>query len=355
MSYVFAWADSKACKFPSVDSITEIDQTFGDQPTISAVKDLNTTTITVNMLENKTGMTNQEYYEEFLNTLITNKVTELVLLKNNFKIFIDTVIYDTKRQVIDEGIKIHNLDSKNVARLLAVDRNSDCQYVPQKRFSIHVPYTFPVYRTGITSERKAPRYIHIRNISIFAEVNRSNSNGIKKLNQTLLDQTISPVSPTIAAAKEDMVEIYNSSNVNFGVIDLVNPPRTIDLNIEISLEGFVYAYDEVDIQKILTDNKNNQGGSTTDPENPDPGPDDPDQPVDPDNPDCPCGCDDNNYFAQFERCDKDDVHAGVVVADTDYKTGEELQYPYSKVVKDIPDIKVGEYVKYVESIIISCL
>lgn len=199
MSYVYAWADSKACKFPSVDLITELDQTFGEEPIISAVRDLNTTTITVNQLDNKTGMTNQEYYEEFLNTLIEKKVTDLTYVKNNFKIFVDTVIYDAKRQVIDEGIKIHNIDAKNVARLLAVDRNSDCQYIPQKKFSLHIPYTFPVYRTGITSERKSPRYIRIRNISIFAEINQSNSNGIKKLNQTLLDQTISPVSPTIQA------------------------------------------------------------------------------------------------------------------------------------------------------------
>lgn len=353
MSYVYAWADSKACKFPSVDLITELDQTFGEEPIISAVRDLNTTTITVNLLDNKTGMTNQEYYEEFLNTLIEKKVTDLTYVKNNFKIFVDTVIYDAKRQVIDEGIKIHNIDAKNVARLLAVDRNSDCQYIPQKKFSLHIPYTFPVYRTGITSERKSPRYIRIRNISIFAEINQSNSNGIKKLNQTLLDQTISPVSPTIQAAKEDMVEIYNSCNVNLGVIDLITSPRTIDLNIEIALEGFVYAYDEVDIQKILTDNKN-QGGTV----NPDPpGPDDPDQPVDPDNPDCPCGCDENNYFAQFERCSKDDVHAGIVVNDTEYNSGthQGLCYAYSQVVKDIPDIKVGEYVKYVESIVITCL
>lgn len=352
MSYVYAWADSKACKFPSVDLITELDQTFGEEPIISAVRDLNTTTITVNLLDNKTGMTNQEYYEEFLNTLIEKKVTDLTYVKNNFKIFVDTVIYDAKRQVIDEGIKIHNIDAKNVARLLAVDRNSDCQYIPQKKFSLHIPYTFPVYRTGITSERKSPRYIRIRNISIFAEINQSNSNGIKKLNQTLLDQTISPVSPTIQAAKEDMVEIYNSCNVNLGVIDLITSPRTIDLNIEIALEGFVYAYDEVDIQKILTDNKN-QGGTV----NPDPDPDDPDQPVDPDNPDCPCGCDENNYFAQFERCSKDDVHAGIVVNDTEYNSGthQGLCYAYSQVVKDIPDIKVGEYVKYVESIVITCL
>ena len=354
MSYVFAWADSKACKFPSVDSITEIDQTYGDQPVISAVKDINTTTITVNMLENKTGMTNQEYYEEFLNTLIENKVTELVLLKNNYKIFVDTVIYDNKRQIIDEGIKIHNIDASNVARLLAVDRNSDCQYIPQKKFSLHIPYTFPVYRTGITSERKTPRYIRIRNISIFAEIDAANSNGVKKLNQTLLDQTISPVSPIIESAKENMVEIYNSYDVNFGVIDLVNPPRTIDLNIEISLEGFVYAYDDVDIQKILTDNKN-QGGTT----DPDPGtdPDDPDQPDNPDDPDCPCGCDDNNFFAQFERCDKEHVHAGLVVTDSEYNSGthEGLCYAYSQVVKDIPDIQVGEYVQYVESVIVSCL
>ena len=354
MSYVYAWADSKACKFPSVDLITELDQTFGEEPIISAVRDLNTTTITVNLLDNKTGMTNQEYYEEFLNTLIEKKVTDLTYVKNNFKIFVDTVIYDAKRQVIDEGIKIHNIDAKNVARLLAVDRNSDCQYIPQKKFSLHIPYTFPVYRTGITSERKSPRYIRIRNISIFAEINQSNSNGIKKLNQTLLDQTISPVSPTIQAAKEDMVEIYNSCNVNLGVIDLITSPRTIDLNIEIALEGFVYAYDEVDIQKILTDNKN-QGG-TVNPD-PDPDPDDPDKPVDPDNPDCPCGCDENNYFAQFERCSKDDVHAGIVVNDTEYNSGthQGLCYAYSQVVKDIPDIKVGEYVKYVESIVITCL
>lgn len=352
MSYVYAWADSKACKFPSVDTVFELNQDSGEQPVISAIRNLDTTTVTINVLGNKLNTGNAEYYEEFLNTLSSENVTEITNVKNTYKIFIDAVIYDAKRSILEEGIKIHNIDASDTVRLLEVDRNGNCEYIPQKRFNLHVPYTFPVVRTGITSARKTPRYIRIRNITIMAEVDVSGSNGIKKLNQTLLDKTISPVSPTIQQAKSDMIEIFNSYDINFGVIDLINPPRTIDLELDITIEGFVHTYDENDINQIIQENINN-GETPTDP------PDEPDEPGpdDPDNPGCGCGCDENNYFAQFERCSKDDMLAGIVVTDTEYNSGthQGLCYAYSTVAKDIADIKVGEYVKYVESIIITCL
>ena len=144
MSYVYAWADSKACKFPSVDTVFELNQDSGEQPVISAIRNLDTTTVTINVLGNKLNTGNAEYYEEFLNTLSSENVTEITNVKNTYKIFIDAVIYDAKRSILEEGIKIHNIDASDTVRLLEVDRNGNCEYIPQKRFNLHVPYTFPV-------------------------------------------------------------------------------------------------------------------------------------------------------------------------------------------------------------------
>ena len=146
------------------------------------------------------------------------------------------------------------------------------------------------------------------------------------------------MSPTISDVKEKMIEIYNSCGTNLAIIDIGSGyPRSIELDISVTLDGFIVPYNDVEINKIIDENIGEEGSTP-------PGPDDPDDP----------SCDCSEFFSQYERCSENDVEAKVVVADADYDPEGDC-YKYSDVKKDIPDIKVGEYVKYVESLVICAL
>ena len=353
MAKLLKYVGSKLCYFPGVPSASELSLGDDGSLVISGNTNGSTTTIKVNLYDADViaNADNAELYENLKRFVRDNRVTEMTKMGNTFKIFVDCVIYDAKKKVIEEGVKIHEVSATDCIRLLNVDSNNHCDYVHEKAIRMTLPFHFPVTRTGIVQQRQVPKYVRIRNIAIMAELpSCENTNGIKKLNQTLLDHTISPISPTIASAKEDRVEIFNSYAFDLGVIGLEKNVSTIELDINISLGGFVNVYDGgielntifEEIKQLIEEENKPEDNPTT--------PDNPDDPSDPN--------DDNNdeggfYYEGYERCPENYAKAGLVVSDEDYANNtypDILTYPYSDVVEDISDIQIGEYVKYVESI-----
>lgn len=360
MAKLLKYVGSKLCYFPGVPSATEL--SIGDDGSlvISGVTNGSTTTIKVNLYDADViaNSGNAELYEELKRCVRENRVTEMTKMGDTYKVFVDCVIYDAKKKVIEEGIKIHEIKAADCVRLLNVDSNNHCDYVHEKVFQMTLPFHFPVTKTGIVQQRQVPKYVRIRNITIMGELpSCENSNGIKKLNQTLLDHTISPISPTIASAKENRVEIFNSYAFDMGIIGLEKNVSTIELDIKVSLGGFVNVYDGgIELESIFEEIKN-----IIEEENkPDENPNIPDTPGDSDNSnddgDNSSDSDDNEqsfYFEGYERCPENYAKAGLVVSDEDYANNtysDILVYPYSDVVEDIADVQIGEYVKYVESI-----
>lgn len=357
MAKLLKYVGSKLCYFPGVPSATELSLGDDGSLVISGVTNGSTTTIKVNLYDADVvaNANNADLYENLKEAVKENRVTEMTKMGDTFKVFIDCVIYDAKKKIIEEGVKIHEIKATDAVRLLNVDSNNHCDYVHEKIFNMKLPFHFPVMRTGIVQQRQVPKYVRIRNIAIMAELpSCENTNGIKKLNQTLLDHTISPLSPTIETARENRVEIFNSYAFDLGVIGLEKNVSTIELDIHVALGGFVNVYDggiELDTifeeVKQIIEEENNQ---------PEDNPQNPDKPGDEDNkPDNPDDSFDDGgfYFESFERCPANYAKAGLVVSDEDYANdvySDRLVYAYSDVVKDIADIQIGEYVKYVESI-----
>ena len=361
MAKLLKYVGSKLCYFPGVPSASELSLVDDGSLVISGNTNGSTTTIKVNLYDADViaNADNAELYEDLKRAVRENRVTEMTKMGGTFKIFIDCVIYDAKKKVIEEGIKIHEIKANDCVRLLNVDSNNHCDYVHEKVFQMTLPFHFPVTRTGIVQQRQVPKYVRIRNIAIMAELpSCENSNGIKKLNQTLLDHTISPVSPTIASAKENRVEIFNSYAFDMGIIALEKNVSTIELDIKVSLGGFVNVYDGgIELNSIFEEIKQ----LIEDENKPEDKPTIPNDPDDSDNNDdnSSSGDDDESlYFEGYERCSSSYAKAGLVVSDEDYANNtypDILVYPYSDVVEDISDIQIGEYVKYVESIMILSL
>lgn len=348
MDKFYAYFGGKVCCLPIIDNKLEVTRaiTEDEEPIISAVKINDLMRINVNIDATKNQFNNMTIYEDLIRRIKTEKIISLLKLTNRFKVFVDFAIYDAKKAAIEEGVKIHDITAEDEIQLHAVDENNDLCYNVVKTFKIRLPYSYPVIRTGITSERKAVKYIRIKNISIYAETDDRNTNAIRKLSQTLLDTTISTVSPTILQAKEQMVEIYNSSDINFSVIKCVESPRTIDLEIKVALDGFTIPYDDTTIINLIEGNINtydkNKNGIPDDEEgyDPDHG-DEPDE-------------EESNYFEYYERCTANDPKAQLVVSDDSYDetATNPKEAKYSDVIKDIPNVAIGDWVRFERILII---
>lgn len=343
MSYLYFWKDGNAYRFTEGSLATPKELITVDEPAISSVRNNGTTTIHLNLAAVDPTVGNRRLVEDFEQFLVDEKITEVTPMSGMFKVLVDTVIYDANRNVINEGVKIHGIAGNTAVTLLGISNDDELEYTFVKNFQLHIPYMFPTIASGITMQRKAPRYIRIRNISIIGGfLTEGTHDSVKVLNQTLLDHTISPVSPTLEAVREDGVLMFSADNI--GVIDLIEAPTTIDLSMDINVGGLLQVFDESKIAKILVDNMNEN-------------PDTPTDPVDPDNPGGGCQCEEDKFFEKYERTASNNPKAGLVVSDADYAAGNYsgVAYPYSDVVVDIPDITVGEYVEYVKSLVLMSL
>lgn len=347
MKKLYFWSDTNGgLEFPISSSSPElISDDFGDTSLISSVRSSDAVNIKVEATSNITYVRNDKWAEKFLVNLITNNIKSLVKMSTKFKVFIDFAIYDEKKNIIEEGVKIHPLDDvKDTVRIFDVDENDQCNYIQEKCFKTSILLFGPAisacgvnYR-GILLTKKSPKFLRIRRIMIGAQLEDSSSpKGIAHLNRTIIDKTIHCVSPTTDDVKENFVMIYDSAGQPFSIVNFGDSPRSISLDLNISVSGFFQASKatQAKIDETLSINAGEN------PDNPITPPDNPDDPEE-----------GGEFFSQFERCESTNPKAGKVISDIEYEEGnyEGRCYPYSKVVLDIADITIGEYVEFVESL-----
>ena len=340
---LFAIVSGKACKFPMKSiAVNKIENQMGLVPTMTSSRNGSNVKISVKLFQDSMTSTNQTSYDDFITFLKENKVKELLKMTDTYKVFVDYVVYDGTMKIIEEGIKIHDMDAYNIIRLLPVDVNNIPEHKFGKEMKGVVPFRYtPVHSLGILTTAEHPRYFRIKSISVMAEVDHPTTSDYKsKLNQTLIDTTISPWSPTISDIRNEMVEIFRSNAMTSSVIDLGTSYTTLtELEISVSvLDGLFIPYTEEGIDLVLKENAGSEGEGGE---------------VKPPTPPCP-PCEEDKFFAAYERCNKNDADAGIVVSDKDFDEGHYTgkAFKYSDVVKNIPDIQIGEYVEYIESLVI---
>lgn len=350
MKKFYFWSkDYGALQFPiSKTQPKLIADDFGDLPIVSSVRDMNTVNIKVSATSNLEYTKNQTLFEKFLLNITTENVKVITKMTNKFKVFVDFVIYDENRNIVEEGVKIHQIDCiSDTVRLFDADSDNICNYINEKQFSANISLLSPGCQQNVNTRGillKSPiKFLRIRQVMIGAQIEQSSTpNGVAAINRTIMDKVIHYTSPTIDDIKDECVIIYNSYASSFGTIDFGMAPRMVNLELYISVSGFLSV--SKDGEKKISDAlyKNNH-------------PDEPDIPDVPDTPNVPD--EPSEYFSQFERCSEDNPKAGKVISDIEYDEGqyEGRCYPYSKVVLDISDINIGEYVEYVESLILSSL
>ena len=158
-----------------------------------------------------------------------------------------------------------------------------------------------------------------------------------------------------------MIMVYCTDNegITFQDIGIGFQPRAIHIRMDITLDNFIVAYDDLNVIQILKENLalkypvEDPGDIEVPDDDPNEGiliPGDDDKPVaDGDfTPD-----EETGYFDYYERCRATTPRALLVVENLipDANYNELTMIRQRMVVKDIPDIKVGEYVVYRESLL----
>lgn len=315
-----------------------------------------TQNIYINNLKKPGTKSNAELYNEFVDYLRTQKITEIKEIQNVFKIYIDYSAYEDGRE-IEHSAVIRPLRPLDKAFMLGVATNNECVYRRVKTFEPTVEFKLKnSLPHGIMNSSKKDYKLKIHNIAIFQDF----SSEIETHNSTY-ETSYGIGSTTIQASLDNMKMVYSTENeaIDIQEISLTFMPRTISIVMDIILADYIVAYNDADINKILVENiESNYPPITEDDEVevPDDGTEDPgilvpddDQNETADGEYTP---DEDGYFSYYERCKETTPNSLLVVEDLipDSHYDTSIMIRKNKVIKDIEDIEVGEYVVFRESL-----
>ena len=309
--------------------------------------------VVINTVKKPGTKSNAEMYNDMVNFLNSQQITEIKEIKNFFKVYIDYSMFEDGRE-IEHSAVVRPIKPIDKAVLLGIATNNETIYRRVKTFD-HV-INFRVRNTlphGIISDKKSDYRFKINNIAIFQDFSSRN-----EIHESTYEVSYPIGSTTIQANLNDMVLIYATENegVDIQDISLGFVPRSIDISLELILGNYIVAYNNKDIDAILIENIKNKyptEGDTDVPE--DDGEDDgfliPDEDTKPEA-DGAIEPDEDGFFDYYEKCNETTPGALLVVEDLmpDNNYNPETMIKKFMVIKDIPEIEVGDYVLYCESI-----
>ena len=307
--------------------------------------------IVINTLKKPGTRCNSEMYEEMLNHLTVNKITEVKTIQNFFKIYIDYTMIEDGRE-IEHSAVVKPIKPVDKVALLGIATNSECVYRRVKTFdpkiNFRVRSSVPF---GIMQEKRARYQFKINNIAIFQDFDSRN-----EIHESTYEVSYPMASSTIQANLNEMVMIYATQNEGIDIqpIDLDFVPRAIEVSLEIILSNYIVAYDHDAIDDILKENINEKYQQDTDTDIPDNGEDEgiliPGEETKPEA-DGTYEPDEDGFFDYYEKCSETTPDALLVVEDLipDNVYDPVTMIKKSFVIKDIPEIEIGDYVVYRES------
>lgn len=337
-----------------------------------------TESININTLSTDHLKSNAQLCNEMVDFIKKNKVKEMKTLYNFYKIYIDYAVYENGKMV-DHSAVIKPITPEDKAVILGVGKNNECVYRRVKAFehtiSFSIRNTLPY---GIISRQKGNYQLKIFSIALFEDKNYVSDD----CHCSEYDHGYQVPSLSINTSIADMPMVYSSEKekMEFEPICLSFIPRKVNIKLSLILANLITVYDRNTIDTILTTNnggKNPYDGTT--PETPDSGSTggntgtggstggttggetggdknpskvvvDEEGSIVADGISEP---DEDGWMDYYERCRKTTPHALTVVAnDAPKDTFDHTTMIRQKnVIKDIPDIQVGECVVYRESIL----
>lgn len=310
-------------------------------------------TISINTITEPAVKSNRELYTELTDFLKRERITEIFTLQNFFKIYVDYSLYDGKREIEHSAI-IRPINPIDQVLVLGVATNNESVYRRVKTFDPTIEFrTRSMLPHGIMDTKSNGYTMRIHGIAIFQDKNRP------EVHKTLYEVPYTIGSPTLNSALEDMIMIWSSEveGIRFKDAKVTFTPRVIRLRMEIVMANMIEVYSDSEIKSILRHNMEGKYPIHPDPIIPPDIPGDPGHMIPPEDDKRPADGsyrpNRDGYFDYYERCNSTTPDALLVVESNipDGNYEPETMIRKWMVQKDIPDIQVGEYVIYRESVL----
>ena len=332
---------SKIYNMPETHSIMNSD---------TAIQQVNSK-IWINTFSKNTMQTNKEAYDEMIQYFVKNRTTQIDYINDRFLIYVDYTILDMDGKEVTHSVVQQEITGEDALAILGVNGVCECIYKQVKEFTTEFEFTVKnQYPIGIMYNNNRSYKLIINDLAIYQD-----------LNETHRSCDTNPYqyqSHTIAAMLEGLKKIYSSydQGLVFSAIDVPFVPRKIVLTINLAIDSLIVVYDNNVVNTLLIDNA---AANYSDECNCNK--DDEDEPaVVPNGTEIYPEADgslimDNGEYDKYERTTEDNADKLLVVSDdvvgNDYNPTKMIHI--SMVTNDIPDIAVGEYVRYVKVIAIT--
>lgn len=317
-----------------------------------------TQNITINTIKKPGTKSNAEMYANLVDMIITNKITEIRDIQNCYKVYIDYSVFENDQEV-DHSIVFKPMEALDQAILLGVATNNECVFRRVKSFNPNIEFTLRnTMPHGIMGSSKKKYTLKINNVCIFEDFNR-----VLDPHEATYEHPYAVASCTVDHFVEDMALIYSTENegIDLAPVSLEFMPRKVGVKMNITLANYIVAYDDGEINKLLIQNIKNKYDEEHNPGkdddidsgetggNPGEGGMIPSEDKKPDA-DGNYTPDEDGYYTFYERCRETTPKSLLVVEDLipDSAYDVDSMIKISKVIKDVPDISVGEYVIFRE-------
>lgn len=311
---------------------------------------------------------NKEVYEKMVRQLKRQKTTEIFDIYNKFKIYIDYAVMEGDRE-IEHAALIRPIEAEDMIYPLGVATNNESVYRRVKNFNQAIEFCMKNRMPHGIIDRNPRNYtICIHNIAIFQDLYN-----IDDEHESIYEMPHNLNSGTVNSCLENMVMVYSTyeKHIKFPVSEVNFQPRKLSIRVNVTLNNYIEVYNKDTITQILQDNMSskypeeeggcNCGCGDKDEEIVVPGENDDEKPG--------CGCqfpkdddkpvgdgkyepDSDGYFTYYERCTSTTPNALLVVEneipEESYNTSTMIRK--YMVIKDITDVKVGDYVILRESL-----
>lgn len=312
-----------------------------------------TASIFLSTMETNRIKSNKELYHCMKNTIEKEQITEIENIYNRYMMLIDYQMFDSKCEIC-HNVVTKPVDAADAAILLGVATNNELVYRRVKQFDPVIEFAVAnQLPLGIMKTPDTEYHFKINDISLYQD---TSSTPCCCHNSIYCTPYSADACGTVVDALSGYVRIYSTAAAGLQIsdIDINFIPKTIDLRVNFTLASLIVAYDDADVitlmQRIIDEKYH-------------PRPDvDPDtghehhheghlfpgkhdhKPADGDT-----TPDKDGWYDFYERCLSTNPQALLVVEDlipdAVYKVRKMIKKKL--VIKDIPNIQVGEYVRYV--------
>lgn len=307
----------------------------------------------INTLKKPGTKSNRELFEEMIDMMRKRCITEVPVIQNQFKIFVDYCIFEDGREVDHQSV-MKPIEPLDKAYLLGCATSNETVYRRVKTFNPVLEFKVKnALPHGITERGKRSYVFKINNIAIFEDFSSK-----PEVHNSQYEVPYLINSSTINATLGGMVQIYSTegSGIDISPISLSYIPRTVIINMDCVMANIIVAYNNGEVNQVCQDNIDGKyppidEGSTIIPSTPDPAHMVPEEESKPSG-DGSYKPDADGYFSWYERTAETNPKGLLVVEDaiSDGSYDVTTMIKKSMVIKDISDIEVGEYVLLCEAL-----